>query len=69
MTPCAFKIDRTIYTHHNAIKTKHLAILLSLGPPNSPPITALLPTKIKKQITATIKNTKTEKATAPAGTA
>jgi len=66
--PYAFKIERTIYKHHRLINTKQLTILLYCGPPNSPPITTLRTIKIKKQITATIKKTKTENATAPAGT-
>lgn len=46
-----------------------LKILLAGGPPSSPPMITLLPTKIMKHTTATIRNTNTENATAPAGTA
>jgi hypothetical protein len=37
-------------------------------PPSSPPTMYLLATKVRRQVTETIKKTRTEKASSPAGT-
>lgn len=53
---------------HKNMHNTALRYLLLVGPPSSPPITALLATKIMKHTTATMRKTNTEKPNSPAGT-